>query len=168
MGVAEMPENRINKYQKKKKSLNKDLKLDLNIDITHLSIFCSYIVSGNRSIHRGNIINLKNVLSLLDMNKYSSNDEILKMYQFIQRGIDARLNKNLTDPAMILSYIKGTLTGDGVNIDPNIKELNNPEIEWVNNTCSNILKYAIHSYFLPIRSIFLFSLLDALRRSCVS
>ena len=138
-----MAENRINKYQKKKKSLSKDLKLDLNIDITHLSIFCSYIVSGNRSIHRGNIINLKNVLGLLDMNKYSSNDEILKMYQFIQRGIDARLNKNLTDPAMILSYIKGTLTGDGVNIDPNIKELNNPEIEWVNNTCSNILKYAM-------------------------
>jgi len=137
-----MAQNRLNKYKKKSLKKTKDLKLDLNIDITHLAIFCSYIVSGNRNIHRGNIINLRNVFTLIDMNKYSSNDEMIKMYQFIQRGIDARLNKNLINPVMILSYIKGTLTGDGVNIDPNLKELDNSEIEWVNNTCSNILKYA--------------------------
>ena len=57
-------EDRRNKYLKENissQSNNYNFKIDLKFDITELDLMCAYIVSNNRSIRRGNIINLKNV-----------------------------------------------------------------------------------------------------------
>ena len=68
---------------------NKDLKIDVQFDITELELLCSYIISENRSIRRGNIINLRNLLGIIDMNNYAGDQTRLDMIAFIEKGIEA-------------------------------------------------------------------------------
>lgn len=119
---------------------NKNLKIDVKFDITELDLMCSYVMSENRMIKRGNIINLRNLFSIIDMNNYANDEERLNRIEFINKGIDARLNYNLTNSNMIFSHICG---GIGTNIQNTFKELNNSEVEWINKTISETLKYSI-------------------------
>ena len=75
---------------------NKNVKIDVKFDITELDLFCAYIISENRSIRRGNIINLRNLLALIDMSVYGNDQERLKRIEFINKGIEARLQYNLS------------------------------------------------------------------------
>lgn len=119
---------------------NKDLKIDVNFDITSLDLMCSYIVSNNKHIRRGNVINMRNLFLIVNMNNYANDTERLGRIDFIQKGIEARLEYNLTDKNMILSHIAG---GFGYEMKNVFKELNNDEINWVNKSISEPLKDAI-------------------------
>lgn len=135
-------EDRRGKYVKnntQQNNQNSSFKIDLKFDITELDLMCAYIVSSNRSIHRGNIINLRNVFNIMNMSVFGNDQECLSRIEFINKGINARLNKNLTSSDMILREIAGGL-GTG-NVSP-FRELNNTEVNWVNENMSNILKYA--------------------------
>ena len=119
---------------------NKDLKIDVNFDITMLDLMCSFIVSSNKNIRRGNIINMRNLFAIVNMNNYTNDTERLSRIDFITKGIEARLEHNLTDRHMILHHIAGGL---GCEMNDCFKELNNDEIQWVNKTISQILKDSI-------------------------
>ena len=119
---------------------NKDLKIDVNFDITMLDLMCSFIVSSNKNIRRGNIINMRNLFAIVNMNNYTNDTERLSRIDFITKGIEARLEHNLTDRNMILHHIAGGL---GCEMNDCFKELNNDEIQWVNKTISQILKDSI-------------------------
>ena len=121
-------------------SKNKNLKIDVKFDITELELFCSYIVSENKSIHRGNLINIRNLFAIMDMDNYKNDTERLSRIEFINRGIDARINYNLTSSDMILSHINGGLGSYKPNT---FRILNNSEIDWVNQTVSETLKYSL-------------------------
>ena len=136
-------EDRRDRYTKNSNypnSQKSDFKIDLKFDITELDLMCDYIVSSNKSIRRSNVINMRNVFNMMNMSIFSNDQECLTRIDFIRKGIDARLNKNLTSGDMILRDITGGL-GAG-NASDGIRELNNTEIEWVNENMSNILKYA--------------------------
>ena len=62
---------------------NKDLKIAVAFDITELDLMCSYILSENRAIKRGNIINLRNLLNIIDMSVYGNDGERLSRINFI-------------------------------------------------------------------------------------
>ena len=130
--------DRRNKYSSAIK--NKDLKIDVKFDITELDLMCSYIVSENKSIRRGNIINMRNLFLIIDMANYTNDQERLSRIDFINKGIEARLEYNLSNRNMILSHISGGLCG---NVVDNFRELDNNEIIWINNTISETLKYSI-------------------------
>ena len=119
---------------------NKNLKIDVKFDITELDLFCAYILSENHSIRRGNIINLRNLLAIIDMQVYRNDQERLNRFDFINKGIEARLQYNLTTTDMIFSHICG---GFGSTIQNTFKQLNNSEVEWVNSTVSEIMHYSI-------------------------
>ena len=119
---------------------NKALKIDVNFDITMLDLMCSFIVSSNKNIRRGNIINMRNLFAIVNMNNYTNDTERLSRIDFITKGIEARLEHNLTDRNMILHHIAGGL---GCEMNDCFKELNNDEIQWVNKTISQILKDSI-------------------------
>lgn len=119
---------------------NKDLKIDVNFDISMLDLMCSFIVSNNKNIRRGNIINMRNLFLIIDMNNYANDTERLSRIDFIKKGIEARLEYNLTDRNMILSHIAG---GIGIPLNDCFKELNNDELKWVNLTVSQVLKDSI-------------------------
>lgn len=120
---------------------NKGLKIDVNFDITTLDLMCSYIVSNNKNIRRGNIINMRNLFLIMNMDNYGNDRERLNRIDFIHKGIDARLNYNLTDSNMILTHING---GFGIEGElSGFKELSNDELNWINMTISESLKYSI-------------------------
>ena len=119
---------------------NKNLKIDVKFDITELDLICSYIISENNAIHRGNIINLRNLFSIMDMNGYGNDQERLSRIDFINRGIEARLKYNLTSSDMIFDHING---GFGSGMRNTLRQLNNSEVQWVNSAISETLKYSI-------------------------
>ena len=133
-------EDRRNKYSSLSPVKNKNLKIDVKFDITELDLICSYIISSNKSIRRGNIINLRNLFEIIDMNNYINDQERLSRIEFIKKGIEARLQYNLTSTNMIFSHICG---GFGSKISNTFDELNNSEVDWVNRTISETLKYSI-------------------------
>lgn len=51
---------------------NKDLKININFDITSLNLMCSYICSNNKNIRRGNIINMRNLFMIMNMDNYAN------------------------------------------------------------------------------------------------
>lgn len=113
--------------------------IDIKFDITELDLLCAYIVSDNRSIRRGNIIILKNVFDLMNMSVYGNDQESLQRIDFIRRGIEARLSKNLATGELILREITGGL---GAKNQLYFRELDRTEVEWVNKAASEIVKYA--------------------------
>lgn len=133
-------ENRRQRYSPGSPIKNQNFVIDVKFDITELDLMCAYIVSENRNIHRGNIINMRNLFLTMNMDNYNGDQERLSRIDFIMKGIDARLTHNLTNKNMILSQIAGGLGGERIDGFP---ELSNNEVQWVNNTVSETLKYAI-------------------------
>ena len=136
-------EDRRQKYKNNSNQNNNNkfsgLSIDIKFDITELDLLCAYIVSNNTGIRRGNIITLRNVFNLMNMGAYGNDQESLKRIDFINRGIDARLNKNLVSGELILREIIGGL---GIDSDLIFKELDNTEVDWVNKATAEIVKYA--------------------------
>lgn len=119
--------------------------LDLNLDVRTLDIMCKCLVTNNQAIRRGQLINLRNLIYMLNPEHFVNDYEKTKRIRFIKRAIDARLNENLSDPYMILSYVYGGILDDGVvNLDE-FKGLTGAEINWVNNMVSEALKFS-HVY----------------------
>lgn len=133
-------EDRRSKYNNPVKNKNLAGQIDVKFDITELDLMCAYVCSENKSIRRGNIINLRNLFAIIDMNSYNGDQERLSRIDFINKAINARLNHNLTNSNMIISHVTG---GFGTGNDIHFDELSNNEAMWVNNTVSEILKYHI-------------------------
>lgn len=136
--------SRNQKYSKMTKSGNYQ-KISINLDIIALQLFCNFIVSENKNIHKSNIINLNNLINNLDMSVYQDDNEKLSKIDFIKKGIDARLNYNLNKKELILMHINGGLLDNESN--NTIEEIDNDEINWINKIVADALKYgSIYSY----------------------
>lgn len=115
-------------------------KIAYNFDINVLVLFCSYVLSENKNIKRGHLINLRNLIAIMDMEVYSADPERKKLIEFINRGLDARINLGLKDKKLILQYISGGLLID--NIDEKLNdfaELSNLELDYINDTINGAL-----------------------------
>lgn len=118
---------------------NKRAKLPINFDLASLNLMCTYVLTENRNIKRGQYINLRNLMELLDMDKYISDPERYKRVNFIKKALEGRLVKGLNDPVAIIKYTNGGLLDiDIVDID-NFVGMSNSEIDWINETVSNTL-----------------------------
>ena len=119
---------------------NQKQQLDIAFDITELDLMCQYIISENSSIHRNDVFNMKRLFSIINLNIYNNDTERLNRIDFINKGIEARLQYNLTTTDMILTHISG---GFGSVKNDSFKQLNRSEVEWVNSTISETLKYSL-------------------------
>ena len=117
-------------------------KITTNIDIRTLDIICKCIVSNNTIIKRGHIVNIKNLMELLDPSVYKNDPDKSKRVDFINKGIEARLDYNLNDPYMIVSHIYGGITDTSVVDLDKFTGLTNSEITWLNTAVSESLKYS--------------------------
>lgn len=134
--------NRNEKYSKINKNI-KNNKITMKLDIVALQLFCNFIVSENKSIHKSNIMNMSNLINNLDMSLYENDIEKLNKIDFIKKGIDARLNYNLDKKDLILMHIYGGVLYDDINF--NIDEINNDEVVWVNTIIADALNFG-HIY----------------------
>jgi len=127
-------------------SISKDKLIDVNLDSYTLDIMCKSLVTGNQTIKRGQLVNLRNLISLIRPDNYINDVEKSKRIAFIKKGIEARLDFNLTDPYMILTHINGgLLDNDGIVDLDQFKGLTSAEIAWMNNMGSEALKVS-HAY----------------------
>ena len=117
-------------------------KITTNIDIRTLDIICKCIVSNNTIIKRGHIVNIKNLIELLDPSVYKNDPDKSKRVDFINKGIEARLDYNLNDPYMIVSHIYGGITDTSIVDLDKFTGLTNSEITWLNTAVSESLKYS--------------------------
>lgn len=136
---------RRSKYDVKGPSFAKDKQLNMNFDVRTFDIMCKSLVTDNQAIRRGQLINLRNLIYLINPETYINDPEKVKRVNFIKKGIEARLIHNLTDPFMILTHINGGIIDDSV-IDLNeFRGLTGAEITWMNNVVSECLKFT-HVY----------------------
>lgn len=115
--------------------------IPINFDLSSLTLMCNYIVSENRNIRKIQYINLRNLIEMLDMDRYVNDPERYKRILFIKKGLEARLVRNLTDPLLIMKYCNGGLLDGNILDESEFKSLSNNEIDWVNETISNALAY---------------------------
>lgn len=117
-------------------------KIPLNFDLSSLDLLCNFVLSENRNIRRMQFINLRNLMEMIDMEKYISDQERYKRVLFIKKGLDARLDKNLNDKTMVMKYINGGFLDSDIIDISSFKDMNNAEIDWINETVSSALKYS--------------------------
>lgn len=124
--------------RKNNKAVKTDQKINLDLDLNALNLFCAYLISNNKNIKRSQVINLRNLFEIIDLSKYND-EERLKRIDFIKKGITARLELNLNDPVMILSHINGGLLDANLIDIQNFAELSNSDLQWINGTVSETL-----------------------------
>jgi replicative DNA helicase len=117
-------------------------KLDINFDLMSLNLLCTYVLSENRNIRRGQLINVRNLFEMLDMDLYINDTERMKRVEFIKRGLEGRLTYNLRYTEMIFKYINGGIIDSDVMDINNFASLSNSELDWINETVSESLKYS--------------------------
>lgn len=116
--------------------------IPLNFDLSSLDLLCNFVISENRNVRRLQYINLRNLIEMLDMEKYISDQERYKRILFIKKGLEARLERNLQDRIMILKYINGGILDNDIIDISDFKDMSNAEIDWINETVSSAIKYA--------------------------
>ena len=115
-------------------------RLPINFDLSSLNLMCNYVITENRNIRRSQYINLRNLIDLLDMDKYINDQEKYKRVVFIKKALEARLVKGLTTPIAIVKYVNGGLLDDDIiNVD-SFAGMSNQEIDWINETVANSLQ----------------------------
>lgn len=120
-------------YVKNKKTL------PIDFDLASLTLMCNFIVSDNRNIKKIQYINLRNLIDILDIERYINDSERYKRLCFIKKGLEARLLRGLQDPMIIMKYCNGGLLDEDVLNPAEFKQLSNTEIQWVNETVSATL-----------------------------
>ena len=106
---------------------------------------CKSLVTDNQTIRRGQLVNLRNLILLLNPNSYINDYEKSKRVSFIKKGIEARLDMNLSDPYMIMTHIYGgILDSEIINLEE-FRGLTGAELSWMNSMVSEALKYT-HVY----------------------
>lgn len=129
------------KYMQGDTNNSKPNTISMSIDIRTLDILCKCIVSDNTILKRGHLVNIKNFITALNPSCYKNDPEKERRISFILKGIEARIDKNLTDPYMIVTHIYGgILDSTIINLDE-FKGLTNSEIMWINSMISEALKY---------------------------
>ena len=118
---------------------NKRAKLPINFDLASLNLMCTYVLTENRNIKRGQYINLRNLMELLDMDRYANDHEKYKRVNFIKKALEGRLVKGLNDPITIIKYTNGGLMDTDIIDTENFVGMSNSEIDWINETVSNTL-----------------------------
>lgn len=118
-----------------------DKKITKKLDVNVINLLCSFTICSNRNIRNGAFINLRNFIECLDMDQYMGEPELLEKFNFIRKGLEARIFQRLNNPAMIIQYINGSFIDDNMIDMSQLSELSNEEIEFVNKMVSQGLEY---------------------------
>ena len=136
----------LDKYAKGKPTNGMAVRSSLNdrkTDPFVLELICKLLITDNRAIRRGQLINIQNYIDSIDPAQYMNDERKRRYIEFIRRGLDARLNYNLTNPDFILHHINGGIITDNPLIDLNtFKGLAANEIDWINGLVSESLKFS--------------------------
>lgn len=136
------------KYFGSGKTVNKSgVQVNINFNAYTLGIMSSYVITDNRNIRRGHLVNLRNLFSMIDFTSYQQDPVRMKYVNFINRVLKAKLDDGLKDPLIIEKYVNGGIIEDDTDNSDKVsifelQTLSSSELDWVTNTISEALKYS--------------------------
>lgn len=115
--------------------------IKMGIDLRTFDILCRYVLCVSSYLRMTHLLNLNKLIYSLDPGTYENDPDKLKRVKFIKRGLDARINHNLTDINMILNHINSGLDFEVDFIDLGSINLDKDTLQWVHNLVSESLQY---------------------------
>jgi hypothetical protein len=122
------------------KAKNQEL-ISLKLNVNTYDLFCRYVLQENRSIRIEHLVALRNLINSINPVNYENDPELLKRVNFIKKGLEARIDNNLNDRDIVLSYINGGISFELDFIDYNRLVLSKAEIDYVTSFVFNSLKW---------------------------
>ena len=116
--------------------------IDIGLDNHSLDVLCKMVLSRNKLIRRSQLMNIGKLISLIDPAKYMNDPDKVERYNFIRKGIEARLGLNIDDPYMIMSHINGGIISDEIINMDNYEDVPSNEVNFMNNMVAETLQYA--------------------------
>ena len=99
--------------------------ININFDLPTLDLYCQYILSTNALIRAVNLTTMKKLFDLIDQQKFINDPDKYNRVIFIKRGLEARCDRKLRNPVLILQYINGGPTDDNLLDTSMYNELSN-------------------------------------------
>ena len=121
-------------------------KIGLKFDITMLNMLIGFIFKTSSQVTRKSLLNMKNLFSIIDDRIYEGNEKIEARIYFINRALEARLDKGFENEDAIINYCR--TDNHDKEIEEVIKSLmfykkiNYEEIKYINKSIIDRLKYA--------------------------
>ena len=115
--------------------------IKLQLDIITYDIYCRYVLQPSSMIRMEQLVNLRNMMNSIDPSTYENDPEKMKRVRFIYRALEARLENNIEDLDLIITYVNGGLSFKIDFLDYDHIILNKNEIEFVNNMVTDTLTY---------------------------
>lgn len=115
--------------------------IKMNLDIRTLDSLCKYVLQSASFVKMEHLVNLRNLINIIDPGTYEQDYDKLKRVNFIQKGLEARLENNINDLDLILMYINGGLTFKVDFLDYDHLILSRDEILYLHKFISESLTY---------------------------
>ena len=127
--------------------------ISINFDIQTLNLFCMYIMSENAYIRTTHLSTMKKLFDRIDLQRYLNDPDKMLRVEFIQRGLEGRLNKKIKNKDLLQKYINGGFDDKPLFV-MNFSELGTDEIDWINSTITESIQYAfMYDYVTPMMDI---------------
>lgn len=122
------------------------IKIPLKFDISMLNLFIGYLFKKSTLITRKSLNNVKKLFELIDDRIYDGNEQLEARINFINKAIDAKLNKNFENESFVINHCRQDIYNEQTeeiikNLDSYTK-MNFEEIKFINNAVQDRLKYA--------------------------
>lgn len=116
-------------------------------DIVTLDMYCRYIISSNQNIRISGLNLVKELFSRVNPKDYGNDIERINRIEFIKRGLEARLEKQLTDKNLIIQYINGGPIDKPLLDTSGYEEISDEILAYLNEQAAELTK----SYFVDER-----------------
>lgn len=115
--------------------------IKLNLDLMMYDTLCRYVLQSNAFVKMEHLVNLRKLISIIDYSTYENDPEKTKRMNFLIKALEARLDHNINDRDIILTYVNGGLTFKLDFLDYNRLDLTKDEIFFVHNLVIETLQY---------------------------
>ena len=116
-------------------------------DIKTLDFYCRYVISMNQNIRISNLNLIRELFNRVDENQYGSDIDRIDRIKFIKRGLEARIDKKLTNKDMIIQYINGGIMDKSLLDTSSMEEISDEVLAYLNEQANELVK----SYFVDDR-----------------
>ena len=104
-----------------------------------MNIFCSYVLSNNKNIHRYSLNNLHKLMNSIGRNSFAKNPILDQKYKFLLIALEAKVIKGLSGD-LLLYDINTQMDATSLLNDPDIrKELTNDDVKYIEGAITNFL-----------------------------
>ena len=113
----------------------------INLDLITYTILCRYALQSSSFVRMEHLVNLRKLISIIDYSCYENDPEKVKRVNFLQKALQARLDDNINDRDIILTYVNGGLSYPIDFLDYNKIDMSKDEILYVHKLVSETLQY---------------------------